>query len=486
MFNSNIHVAIRTASGAGDHEIVIDNLDYIVTQVWAVEEGVSPLQTELIVKIHPTKYLRYSIGTDAQDPRVLFIQVHLNEPLSRGMNAYLVCMVPLTTPSLIMSDVKLTFLQAVWFLRKLYDLHCDSEYSSNPSQPPEVTSTSRFNSGTQTSRTGSGISNDGTLRSSGSISTDTPRNCPKSSKERFTRSQISPSRLSSRTRTEVLDLPHSSSRVASPPRRNAGVLRQRRSIISGEAGRRRSPMAGRDDNSIARDGARTPMTTRRDGSIRFSSTARKRADGIKVSTRSNDITHPPQIVLDNVRPLFQLGGNRTPRRSNDPSCPLNRMDRCSSNSHTSNSYTSNRSASENRSGERDGLKYGGDQLSSGDNNGQRTSSGETSQPRPASRLRTTRDSSASKKQVAESLFSRTTAASASKQSSPSRTAVTGPARVGVYIRERTASKSGESRRTFAGSTTRNGRKPSIVLGQSNTSHSPINPISAKDTELDTT
>lgn len=90
--------------------------------------------------------MHYSVGIDVKnDPNTFLIQVHFNEPLSRGMSATPFCQTTITSPSLRLKDLRLTFLQAVWFLRKFYDLHREADGislsgsstpRSSPSLPP--------------------------------------------------------------------------------------------------------------------------------------------------------------------------------------------------------------------------------------------------------------------------------------------------------------------------------------------------------------
>eukprot|EP01053_Blabericola_migrator_P004265 Blabericola_migrator_1__4264@NODE_2306_length_2966_cov_149_924802_g189_i1_p2_GENE_NODE_2306_length_2966_cov_149_924802_g189_i1NODE_2306_length_2966_cov_149_924802_g189_i1_p2_ORF_typecomplete_len236_score32_96POTRA_2/PF08479_11/0_52_NODE_2306_length_2966_cov_149_924802_g189_i14721179 len=144
-------------------------------QSWALEDGVSPWMTKLIVKCRgPRKgqilQYRYSIGVDVapantattraympqQDGKsaldhpplveewegssvaaqiYIAIQVHCNEPLSRDLKAYPVCMQPIALEDFSFREVTAWYLRSLWFLRKLFEYHQNAAESENSTMP---------------------------------------------------------------------------------------------------------------------------------------------------------------------------------------------------------------------------------------------------------------------------------------------------------------------------------------------------------------
>ncbi|EZG66917.1 hypothetical protein GNI_073980 [Gregarina niphandrodes] len=128
-----------------------------VLNSWTLEDGVSPWLTKLVVKSTTKRNLvrqqRYSLGVEIQETppmtpedndnnepifqdsnsRSLFllIQVHMNEPLSRELRAYPVCMIPVAIQSYEHRDLILIYLRCLWFLRKLYEFHQSVNFAGN-------------------------------------------------------------------------------------------------------------------------------------------------------------------------------------------------------------------------------------------------------------------------------------------------------------------------------------------------------------------
>lgn len=104
-----------------------------VVQHWAADQRVSPWVTQMVVKTRGLRksqvtHYRYSLDVDQCLPKTLSIQVHANEPLSRELHAFPVCM--LTMPilgELTLQNVYLRFVQSLWFMKKLFDFHCETE-----------------------------------------------------------------------------------------------------------------------------------------------------------------------------------------------------------------------------------------------------------------------------------------------------------------------------------------------------------------------
>lgn len=120
-------------------------------QSWALQDGVSPWMTKLIVKTTGMRrsqilQYRYSVGVDVtpttcetnETPPQLFIaiQAHCNEPLSRELKAYPICMLPIAIDNLDYHFLVSLYLKSLWFLRKLYEYHCSYEANYIPIQRP--------------------------------------------------------------------------------------------------------------------------------------------------------------------------------------------------------------------------------------------------------------------------------------------------------------------------------------------------------------
>lgn len=89
----------------------------------------------MVVRTHGLKKsqvtnIRYSVDIDPDDPTALSLQVHCNEPLSRELQAFPVCIIPMPLSGTTLSEVYLRFLQSMWFLKKLFDFHQEVEASS--------------------------------------------------------------------------------------------------------------------------------------------------------------------------------------------------------------------------------------------------------------------------------------------------------------------------------------------------------------------
>eukprot|EP01057_Protomagalhaensia_wolfi_P004688 Protomagalhaensia_wolfi_Nauph_80__4687@NODE_485_length_2444_cov_142_120166_g365_i0_p3_GENE_NODE_485_length_2444_cov_142_120166_g365_i0NODE_485_length_2444_cov_142_120166_g365_i0_p3_ORF_typecomplete_len180_score18_11DUF5539/PF17693_1/0_017_NODE_485_length_2444_cov_142_120166_g365_i08311370 len=66
------------------------------------------------------------------------IQVHCNEPLSRELKAYPVCMLPIAVEDFSFREVTALYLRSLWFLRKLFEYHqtaAESDLVSTPARP---------------------------------------------------------------------------------------------------------------------------------------------------------------------------------------------------------------------------------------------------------------------------------------------------------------------------------------------------------------
>lgn len=56
----------------------------------------------------------------------LSIQVHSNEPLSRELKAYPVCMIPVLVDTFDLKSLMVLYLKSLWFLRKLFEFHVEA------------------------------------------------------------------------------------------------------------------------------------------------------------------------------------------------------------------------------------------------------------------------------------------------------------------------------------------------------------------------
>eukprot|EP01056_Protomagalhaensia_sp_Gyna25_P003808 Protomagalhaensia_sp_Gyna_25__3807@NODE_341_length_3814_cov_136_672848_g267_i0_p1_GENE_NODE_341_length_3814_cov_136_672848_g267_i0NODE_341_length_3814_cov_136_672848_g267_i0_p1_ORF_typecomplete_len489_score70_58AidB_N/PF18158_1/0_031_NODE_341_length_3814_cov_136_672848_g267_i07962262 len=175
---AQINLAADEEAAARDHQS-LSSLEHVAeaVQSWALEDGVSPWMTKLIVKCRgPRKgqilQYRYSIGVDvAPAPNAssrpylsqqggtlaeasaaveewemstmlaqiyVAIQVHCNEPLSRELKAYPVCMLPIAVEDFSFREVTALYLRSLWFLRKLFEYHqtaAESDLVSTPARP---------------------------------------------------------------------------------------------------------------------------------------------------------------------------------------------------------------------------------------------------------------------------------------------------------------------------------------------------------------
>lgn len=158
---AQINYAADEEAAANEHQS-LDSLEKVAeaVQSWALEDGVSPWMTKLIVKCKGTRkgqilQYRYSIGVDVAPatasasrpylsqqgtsslPRMheswdaaaveahiyVAIQVHCNEPLSRELKAFPVCMLPIAVEDFSFREVTALYLRCLWFLRKLFEFH---------------------------------------------------------------------------------------------------------------------------------------------------------------------------------------------------------------------------------------------------------------------------------------------------------------------------------------------------------------------------
>lgn len=118
--------------------LLVDEIKEAI-QRWAVDYHVSPWMTQMVVRTRGLRKsqitnIRYSLDIDPGDPISLSMQVHSNEPLSRELQAFPVCMVPMpiaNEPSI--QNVYLRFLQSLWFLKKLFDFHQEGGQNKHPS-----------------------------------------------------------------------------------------------------------------------------------------------------------------------------------------------------------------------------------------------------------------------------------------------------------------------------------------------------------------
>eukprot|EP01055_Gregarina_sp_Pseudo9_P005517 Gregarina_sp_Pseudo_9__5516@NODE_71_length_4599_cov_21_528728_g65_i0_p2_GENE_NODE_71_length_4599_cov_21_528728_g65_i0NODE_71_length_4599_cov_21_528728_g65_i0_p2_ORF_typecomplete_len486_score139_30EKLF_TAD1/PF16832_5/0_25EKLF_TAD1/PF16832_5/3_8e03_NODE_71_length_4599_cov_21_528728_g65_i012362693 len=157
---AQINVAADEEAAANENQ-ALDSLEKVAeaVQSWALEDGVSPWMTKLIVKCRGARkgqilQYRYSIGVDVApaaagsrpylsqqgtlsggeanenwdsnsvDTHIyVAIQVHCNEPLSRELKAFPVCMLPIAVEDFSFREVTALYLRCLWFLRKLFEFH---------------------------------------------------------------------------------------------------------------------------------------------------------------------------------------------------------------------------------------------------------------------------------------------------------------------------------------------------------------------------
>eukprot|EP01054_Gregarina_sp_Poly1_P004214 Gregarina_sp_Poly_1__4213@NODE_22_length_20656_cov_110_706397_g20_i0_p5_GENE_NODE_22_length_20656_cov_110_706397_g20_i0NODE_22_length_20656_cov_110_706397_g20_i0_p5_ORF_typecomplete_len520_score80_95DUF4003/PF13170_6/0_33_NODE_22_length_20656_cov_110_706397_g20_i053736932 len=171
---AQINLAADEEAAANEHQ-TLDTLERVAEaiQSWALEDGVSPWMTKLIVKCSGSRkgqilQYRYSIGVDvapassaASRPYLaqqgesaatlaeaaadtqswehaaataqiyVALQVHCNEPLSRELKAFPVCMLPVAIEDFSFREVTALYLRSLWFLRKLFEYHQGAEEALN-------------------------------------------------------------------------------------------------------------------------------------------------------------------------------------------------------------------------------------------------------------------------------------------------------------------------------------------------------------------